>query len=313
MNKKFTAFFSGYGMSVNGNYAYGVVEGYETNASVSNFDSVSPLKIHVSFYATDEQKRGMEAAIRNLSRKFLRTWFTPYGLSIGINGFTVNSILKKLPDILKSIYGIISGNGALNKDYCPVCGKPLDISDSKKSNIEGFTITIDNDCVTAINNAISAENLDFNNAPNNYLLGFLGACIGGLAGAACSVVLFFVGFVSSISAIISVVLGAYLYRKFHGKPNKVMIIIVALTTLVFMVASILILYIMAAYGLALKVMEQEGIQAITAMEAFRIYMKDPEFSREFYSNLAMVLLFSAIGIGYEVYALSRKIKRKKNI
>ena len=308
MNKKYTDFFTGYGMVVSGNYAYGAIEGYETNASLSTLDSVAPLKIHISFHATDLQKLNIEAAIKNLSVKFVRMAFTPYGMTLGFNGFTMNSLLKKLPDILKAIYGILASNEALNKDYCPVCGKPFD-GNATKRDIDGFTITIDNDCVEKINTAIKAENQEFDNAPNNYLLGFLGACIGGLAGAACSVILFLIGFVSAISSVISVVLGAFLYRKFHGKPNKIMIVIVAATTIVFMVASIVIMYIVAAYGLAIE----EGVAVASATEAFGIYMKNPDFSREFYSNLGLVLLFSAIGIGLEIYTLAKKIKRKKNI
>lgn len=308
MNKKFTSFFSGYNMSVDGNFAYGVVNGYETNANIVILDNIAPVKIHVSFYATDEQRRVIEAAIRNLALKFFNMRFSPYGLILGFNDITVNRLLKRLPSVLDSIYAILSENGALKREYCPVCGNLIDESNSKKCNIEGFTITIDNDCVNTINSVISAENQDFNEAPNNYFKGFLGALIGGLAGAAVSVLLYVAGFVSSISAAIAIVLGTFLYQKFHGKPNKVMIAIVSLTTLVLLAATVPAIYIIAA-GIAA---DEAGL-SISAIEAFEICMQDTEFSRLFYCDLGLIILFSALGTGFEIYMLSKKIKRKKNI
>ena len=308
MNSKFTAFFSGYNMTVNGNYAYGTVNGYETNALVVMLDNIAPVKIHVSFYATDDQKRSIEATIRNLALKYFTMRFSPYGLSLGFNDITANRLLKRLPEVLNTIYGILSENGALKCEYCPVCGNLLDAENSKKCNIDGFTITIDNDCVNTINTVISAENQDFANAPNNYLKGFIGAFIGGLAGAAVSVLLYIVGFISSISAVIAIVLGTFLYQKFHGKPNKMMIVIVSLTSLVLLAATIPAIYIVAA-GIAVK---EIGV-SMSAIEAFNICMQDTEFARGFYCDLGLIVLFSALGTVFEIFVMAKQIKRKKNI
>ena len=295
-------------MTVNGNFAYGTVNGYETNALVLMLDNVAPVRMHISFYATDEQKRNIGNAIRNLALKFFVMQFSPYGLTLGFNDITANRLLKRLPSVLDTLYSIISENGALKREYCPVCGNLLDEANLKKCNIDGYTITIDNDCVNTINTVISAENQDFNNAPNNYLKGFLGALIGGLVGAAVSVALYMAGFVSSISAVISVVLGAFLYQKFHGKPNKVMIVIVSLTTIVLMAVSVLATYLVAA-GIAAA---SEGLD-MSALEAFLICMRDAEFASYFYRDLGLILLFSALGIGWEIFMLAKKIKRKRNI
>lgn len=308
MNKKFTAFLTDYGMTVNGNFAYGTVNGYETNATVIMLDNVAPLRLHISFYATDDQKRNIEASIRNLALKFFVMQFSPYGLTLGFNDMTVKRLLKRLPEVLDKIYTIISENGALTAEFCPVCGNKLEEENSKKCNIEGYTITIDNDCVNTINTVINAENKDFNDAPNNYFKGFLGAFIGGLAGVAVAVLLYVAGFVSSLSAIIAIVLGAFLYEKFHGKPNKMMVVIVSLTTLVMLATTVPAVYIVAAgieFGKA-------GIN-MSAIEAFNYCMADEEFSRFFYSDLALIILFSLLGTAFEIFVLAKRVKRKKNI
>lgn len=306
MNKKFVKFFENYGLTTNGKFAYGTIKGYETNATLIPLDNTAPLRIHISFYATDAQKQAMAAAIRNLALKFFRMEFSTYGLTLGFNGFTLGSLLKRLPEHLDKIYAIISENGALTSEFCPVCGNQLQEENLKKCNIDGYTITIDNDCVNTINTVIDAENEDFNNAPNNYLKGFAGALIGGLVGVALSVVLYIVGFVSALSAVVAIALGAFLYQKFHGKPNKMMIVIVSLTTFVLLAATIPATYIIAA-GIKLK---DFGFSAI---EAFQFVMEDAEFARAFYTDLALVALFSAIGIGLQIFVLLKRIKRKKNI
>ena len=308
MNKKFAAFCTNYGMTINGKFAYGKIKGYETNATLIMLDNVAPLRIHISFYATDAQKQTMAAAIRNLALKFFKMEFTAYGLALGFNDFTLGKLLKRLPAVLDSIYAILAENGAQTSEFCPVCGKPLNEESSKKCNIDGCTITIDNDCIETINKVISAENEDFKNAPNNYLKGFAGALIGGLVGVAFSILLYVVGFVSALSAVISIALGTFLYRKFHGKPNKMMIVIVSLTTFVLLAATVPAIYIVASGIEANKV----GL-SISAIEAFKIVMQDADAARMFYADLALVALFSAIGIGAQIFVLSKQIKRKTNI
>lgn len=308
MNKKFADFFSSYGLVIKDNLAYGIINGYETNAKVNVLDNVSPLRMHISFYATDDQKRSVESAIRNLALKRFNMQFSPYGLSLGFNDITMNGLLKRLSDILNMIFGILSENKVLKSGFCPVCGNPINESDSKKCNIDGYTITIDNKCVETINSVINAENQDFYNAPNNYFKGFLGALIGGVVGAIVSILLNVLGFVSSLAAIISIVLGTFLYQKFHGKPNKVMIVIVSLTTLVLLAATIPVIYIAVA-GIAAN---NEGL-SISAIEAFKICMSNDEFSRLFYVDLALIVFFSAIGTVFEIFVLAKKIKRKTNI
>lgn len=308
MNKKFVEFCTNYGMTIQGNIAYGTMNGYETNAKLIMLDNVAPLRIHISFYATDAQKQAIGAAIRNLALKFFRMEFTPYGLILGFNDITLRALLKRLPGVLDSIFAILSENGAKTSEACPVCGNQLDKETAKKCNVDGLTITIDSDCVNTINTVISAENKDFDEAPNNYLKGFCGALIGGLVGVAISVLLYLVGLVSSISAFVSIVLGAFLYQKFHGKPNKGMIVIVTLTTFVLLAATVPAIYIIAA-GIAAN---EIGV-SISAIEAFKICMQDDEFARMFYSDLALIVLFTVIGSVFQIITLIKKIKRKKNI
>lgn len=143
--------------------------------------------------------------------------------------------------------------------------------------------------------------------PNNYAKGFLGALLGALVGVTIFVILFFLGFISALSAFVAVLLGAYLYKKLGGKPNKAMVAIVSLTSLVSLVLALFLLYVLAAGGLAIE--EELTLKGI---DTFRYYMENnPDFSREFTYNLILTVVFSLIGCGYEIYALTRSIRRKK--
>lgn len=349
MNKKFAEFFMSQGMTVNGNSAYGIVRGYETNAAFVQMNSSAPLQLHISFYSTDEQKRYIEGGLRSAQLKYVQYRFTPYGLAIGLTDLTFNTLAKKLPVLFDTFYGIIAQCGGTTSEHCPVCGELYDnpppqinnptvqdgtatapdttaqdasavtqdtVTDNppppaagkKQCFIDGYTMHLHPACVANINAVIEAENKDFANAPNNYLRGFLGALIGGVVGAVIAIVLNLVGFISSIAAVVSVVLGCFLYQKFHGKPNKMMLVIVSITTVVCMVLSVFAIYVVVAGVAAI----QEGVN-ISAMEAFTICMQAPEFARMFYLDLALILVFSAIGIGVQIAAAAKSIKRKGTI
>ena len=311
MNKKLAAFYADRGLTVSGNRAYGILGGYEVNAEVVgvgfNYSSNMPFRLNFSFYATDEQRRNMETEIRSAGLVRCKCMFTQYGLSAEMSDFTIGKFVDRLPGIIDTLTGIISQNGGLAAEYCPVCGNAF--ADNKKEcSVDGRRICLDADCVEKLNAVIDAENKEFDRAPNNYLRGFLGALIGGVAGAAVAVLLYFAGFYSSLSAIVSLVVGTFLYRKLGGKPNKIMIVIVAATTVVCMVLSVFLIYLIAA-GVAAH---NEGL-SISAMEAFKIVMQDSEVSRQFGIDMAMILLFSVIGIVLQVVGMSQMVKRKKAI
>lgn len=316
MNGKLKAFYESQGMTVVKNKAYGIVRGYETNALLVNTawnsaafgNNTYPYRFHISFFATSDQKAQMETALRNAALKYFQFTMTECGLQFSITGMTVGSIVKNLPSLFDTVYGIIADNGGKTSEYCPYCGESMESSETKKAEINGNTVTLDVQCVQKINSVIEQENADFNAAPNNYLRGFAGALIGALVGAAIAVVLALIGFIAAISAIVAVFLGTFLYQKFGGKPNKIMLVIVGVTTLVFMALAVLIAYIIAS-GIAVV---EVGVN-MGAIEAFVYCMDVEEFAQGFYLDLALSLVFSVVGMVIEIVIISRNIKRKRSI
>lgn len=179
----------------------------------------------------------------------------------------------------------------------------------RKCNIGAFTTTLHNDCLAKVNSAIQADNDAFKKSPNNVLKGFWGALIGGVVGAVATVILALFGLVSAIPALVSVILGAFLYQKFHGKPNAVMVVVVAVTTIVCMILTVVIIYLFVAKALAME----SGVD-MSSVQAFSHYMKEmPEFSAEFWRVFGFIMLYSVIGVGVEIFDVVRKIQRQKAI
>lgn len=308
MNKAFTRFFTDRGMTVTGKRAYGTADGYEVNAVLHMMDPTAPLRFQFSCFATPEQRTAIEEAVgaANIPGMPLAAW-TPWGLIIGLNAITAKKLLERLPGIYETLLQILKTNGARGVGYCPICGEPLP-PDSKQYQILESQVTLDPACLEQINAEIRSENDAYNAAPNNYLRGFGGALIGGLAGALVAYILFQIGFISAISVFVAIALGSFLYQKFGGKANKGMIAIVSATSFVFGIAAVF-----GAYLLEIRAMlDAEGV-SMSVFEAFGTLMEDQKFLSAFMGDMAFTVLFSMIGVVCETVVLSRKIKRETEI
>ena len=305
MNKKLAALLQQYNLTVFENMAYGVIQGYEISVRVPN-TMEQFCYIHASFYATEDKKNAIAAELAK-SKPRPGAALTAYGLKVAYPVFIMSSLIKNLPVIFQRLTDLLKQYEAPGAEFCPYCGQPLDPANKKRCSIDGFSVTLNADCVGSINKQIDEENRAFANAPNNYLQGICGALVGGVVGAALVIALYFMEYVASISAIIAVMLGAFLYRKFGGKPNAVMIVIVSVISLIF----ILIGYYAAVI---IDIISEFSLDFGSAVELLNLNLaENPEFSKLFYTNLALLLVFTALGIGVMIFSLVRQIKRPKNI
>ena len=303
MNKKLLEAFSQAGVAFEKNRGYGVVNGFETNVK---YGTVAPIIIHFACYATDEQKRTILKALAAEKIAFANFLFDKFGLGLLINDWTGGTLAKRLSTVFEKICNVLTSNGALGVGYCPVCGNALDYENCKKCIIDGMSISIDNTCVDNINGQIDAENKLMDEAPNNYVRGFAGAFLGGLVGAALSVLFYYIGFISALSAFVAFIVGELLYRKFGGKPNKVMVLIICCTVFSMMITSVLGTYLVAAAMGAAEV-------GMDTMEYFQLCMQDEEISLSFATDMILTILFTALGCGFEIYLLRKRMSRQKNI
>ena len=307
MNKKLTAFLETYHFTVEGNVARGQYNGYEINLSYEMFDNVAPIKIHFSCHIPEQAMQPIGQTLKQTFKRFFRYSLTPFGLMIGINNWTLNKLLDSTAQVLDFVTQLLKNNN-VESGCCPVCGKPLDEDVNAVYNTEQGKIAMHEKCSETVNKNITEENTQFAAAPNNYLKGFAGALLGGIIGGALCVGIYMAGYISTISAIVAVLLGAFFYKLFGGKPTWVMVVIVLATSVACMIISLYALYIVVA-GLAAAKYDL----GISYFEAFSICMDNSEFADTFYRDLIMLVVFSAIGAALMIFSLLNQIKRRKTI
>ena len=105
---------------------------------------------------------------------------------------------------------------------------------------------------------------------------------------------------------VAFIVGELLYRKFGGKPNSGMIIILTCTVFATMILSVVGTYFVAAAHYA----NEAGVSAV---EYFKWCMEDPEIKRSFVVDLVLTVFFTILGCAYEIYVLYKRIKRQENI
>ena len=299
MNKKIRAFFEERGFVVEGNNAYGKIGNFNASMNETMLDNVAPVKIQLSLHAVGPTRSRILNDLRALKFKFFRVEANLYGILLGFNGMTINSLLKNLPDMLDKIVGVLNKHGALGENYCPLCGKELVAGQYQTYTVENWIkVDLDEECVGKLNNVIKKENEDFAKAPNNYLKGTLGALIGALAGAVAYIILASIGYIAAISAVLAVFLGNYFYVKFGGKANNVKNIIVALVSLVVLVLACVGIY----YVEVGSVIAANNLN----MTPFELIFSDEELTGYFVYDMAMNVIFTIIGVVAQVASTKRK-------
>lgn len=309
MNKKIRAFFEERGFVIEGNNAYGKIGNFNASMNETMLDNVAPVKIQLALHAVGPTRTRILNDLRALKFKFFRVEANLYGILLGFNGMTINSLLKNLPDMLDKIVGVLNKHGALGENYCPLCGKELVAGQYQTYTVENWIkVDLDEECVGKLNNVIKKENENFAKAPNNYLKGTLGALIGALAGAVAYIILASFGYIAAISAVLAVFLGGLLFQKFGGKPTKVMVLIVAALSILSQLIAVFYIY----YNAANVLVAEYGFKS-AGMAAFQDMMSVAEFKGEFTSNLIMTVVFTLIGVGSYIFNLIRQTKRKSTI
>ena len=310
MDKKFTKFFLDNGFEIDKNNARGTMLDYDVQATIVMLDNVSPLRMFVPCYIDMADVGNVLNDIKALKIKYFRFEYQiGYGLVLGFNGLTVGGLLKQLKGYLESILNILKNHGALGPLHCPHCGKELPKEKAKEVDFFTFKVSMDEECIANINKEIEEENKEFEEAPNNYFKGFLGALIGGIAGIVLSDVLYFFGFMSAWSALLSIFLGRFLYKKFGGKQNKMMIVIVTSVTVIAMAFAVFEIY----GSVAVEIAKDAGV-TLTPLDAFQYSMQNVDgFTSAFIYDFILMMVFTIVGAVFGIIGMAAQIKRKKTI
>ena len=309
MNKHIINSLAEYDFKYEKNYGYGHINGYEVNV-FNNFSMPGPFFLF-STYLPQRKKNDFIVQMNDKKFSLVQVNFFDYGVMVMIGAVTAKGFEKKFKEVLPVILNILETLEAPKADICPQSGDPIDETDCKMISLPNTQtkIRLSSKAVAVVNSNIEKSNQDFKNAPNNYLKGFGGIIIGAFAGLVVSVIMSLTGFITALSAWASIFVGTTLYKKFGGKPNWVMIVMSFVTTLIFILGGMVLMYALAAQGAALEVgLEMEPFEALK-------YLIDnsTEFEDMFNLDIALTALFIGIAEACSIGQLVRSVRRPKAV
>ncbi len=307
MNKHIVNVLKDYNFTYDRNYGYGSISGYEVNV-VELIGRAGPT-FFISTYLSQEKKAEFVLKVKELKIKLVQAFIFDLGVAVEIGALTAMSFKKKYSETMPKILDLLNELEAPKKDICPQTGVLLDETESRVVNVDNLKFRLSTSAIDTINNSIDKGNEEFKNKPNNYLRGFIGIVIGAIVGSVLSVVLWFIGLVTTIIPFVSILLGTFLYQKFGGKKNWMMIVMSFVTTLVFIISTLVIIYGLAAVGIT-----YDAGKNMQLFDAFKYCLaNNPEFKSEFYRNFLLNIFFILLAEGIAVFSLIRSIKRPKNV
>ena len=274
------------------NVFYGVYKGYELTLAVNQ-----QFFVHLNFFADGNVKAQAVRVFHTASNQTMtNVGVSVYGLAATVNGMTTNSIMKKITEKLDATIAYLNVNEAKGVGYCPCCGEECDLL--KTIRVNDVYVSLDDKCYNEVAKVAAVEEQHYNAQPNNYLKGFLGALLGAGIGAVAWVALYYMGFLSALTAVLAVFLGNYFYVKFGGKANNVKNIIVAGVSLVVLVLACVGIY----YVEVGSVIAANNLN----MTPFELIFSDEELTGMFVSDMAMNVIFTIIGVVAQVASTKRK-------
>ena len=307
MNKHVINVLSKYNFTYNKYFGYGFIEDYEVNV-VNYPSSVGPTFLF-STYLTQNQKNDFVQKVNNLKVKLVTANYFEFGISVTIVAMTGKSFEPKFEEVMPKVLDILRELEAPKRDICPQSGEVLDPVESRTITIDNFKFTLSCGAINTINSSVEKINEDYENAPNNYLKGFLGIVIGAIAGVALTIVLWLFGFVTTFAPLLSILLGVFLYKKFGGKQNWVMIVMSFVTTIVFILGAFIVVYAISA-----NIAAAEAGYFFKLFEALKyVLANSPEFKRTFYMDLALNAFFILLAEGFSIFRLVKDIKRPQKV
>ena len=307
MNKHIMNVLSKYNFTYEKNYGYGYIDGFEVNV-LDIVGDTGPMFLFSTFL-NQTQKNEFVLRVNNLKIRMVNANYFEYGVMVKIGAMTGKSFEPKFEETMPKVINILNELGAPKADICPQSGVSLETVENRVVNINGFKIKLASSAIESINSSITKENEEHELAPNNYLKGLFGIVIGGIAGVVLTIILWYLGFVTTFAPLLSIFLGIFLYKKFGGKKNWVMIAMSFIITLGFILCAFVFVYALTA-----QIAAAESGYTYTLFGALKYALNNSEeFSRIFYTDLALNGFFVLLAEGFSIYKLIQEIKRPKQI
>jgi hypothetical protein len=158
-------------------------------------------------------------------------------------------------------------------------------------------------CFSEKEEAFLSARRKYEEAPANYLAGFLGALLFALPGAVLAVLLFvLLDKIAAVSALVCMLLAQTGYKKFRGKVSPAGAVIVSASGIIMIIAGIC-----AGYTVNLiRFLLEEGAPADLILPYLGEFFTYPELITELFGNIAVALLVSAVYIVLNLFGMIKE-------
>lgn len=303
MNKKQISFFTEQGFEIDGNGAYKVVRDYQV-AACSKWTGYGTLIVFKMFsnLANSQQEALKEYLKTNKKELKISSWeVDAFGVQICMGNFLNVKAIHAVDRITEEMVRL----EAKTKEYCPITGEIAE--NQKRINFQGFPLSINEASAQAIEEEIRRAEEEYQNSPNNYAKGIVGAIAGGAIGAVVWVVVgALLGLVSGWIAFLIAFLAGKGYDKMKGKANYTKIIVSSVVTLAYVVISMFLIYVL----IVKSTMSEYGIEGSAVSLLFQILGEDAEVRSEFLLDLVLGLVFGVIGVGFSIVQMRGTLHKK---
>ncbi|MDE7095487.1 MAG: hypothetical protein K2O23_03280 [Anaeroplasmataceae bacterium] len=309
MNKKLIEFLTENNFTIEENGAYDYINDFQVAVSQDRVENAlyggMATVVHVFSHLEPEQATSLQAYLKEHKKELNITKYDVTGVGVC---FAVLKHFDTLMDTIKQVTNQMLELNAKNKEYCPITGEALDEATKRKLYYNNFIVFLNEASVELLNQEIEQAEQEFQNAPNNYLKGALGAIVGGLLGAIVWVVVgAFFGIMSGWIAFLIAFLAGLGYDKMKGKATNMKFIISAIVTLCYVVLSMLLIYVLIA-----KVqMAEDGLEG-SAFKGLMEYLKtNAQFKAGFIGDMITSVIFGALGIFFSYFQMKKTIHKKQ--
>ena len=303
MNKYLKEFAERYSLKENGNnVVYGVFNGYQVVVSLSN---TNPVDCFVRIYSNFREVKGdVESflAVRKSEYKLRVYNFSNSTLTFDHTTFGVKGWVEKAEKILLELTEHLTRIQAKGVEYCPACGEKMDIPTTV--TVHNNPLLLCTNCANKIKEEQDRKEAEYQAAPGNYGKGLIGAIAGALVGGVVWILVgLLFGLISGFIAVLISYLAALGYDKMKGKQNKYKIIINIAVSIVVIILSMYLTYV-------LLVASEYNSTIGWAINQFSYLLKtNSEILSGFIGDMLFSMVFGILGVLAYNQSIKKKIKK----
>lgn len=298
-----------YGMKVDRGVAYGSLQGFA--ATLCEGSGWKRVTFSVNF-ADPVQKTMLLDAMNAVD---VRKAYRVMTMSVATNGLQVTfqdtvGTMGKIQEFLSWLLPLLQQYQASPYNICPECG--TEITDGKWMLVNGVARYMHSACAQKAAQVVDDENARRENEDTGtYLTGAIGAVLGALLGAVVWAVVLLGGYVASLVGLLIGWLADKGYNLFKGRKGKGKIVILVIAIILGVVVGTIGADIITLAQMINAGELTEATVADIPMIVTLTFLYDAEYRSATLGNMAMGLLFAALGVYYIVIRAGKEVAGEK--